>query len=111
VADRDASGVPRPLHELIGLLAELAEPPPPCAGSDWDRYRELESRRGSMLRVIIGSLNSTLTVHDRVLAEHPGLGEKALGKDCARWIAKARERLAEPLGYEPQQGKEGTDGS
>jgi hypothetical protein len=99
---RDASGVPTELRELLGLLAELAEMPPTPAGSNWDRYREVEGKRQSMVRVLLGSLNSTLTVHARVLAEHPDIAEQELGKDCRRWVSLARERLAEPLGYEPK---------
>lgn len=107
---RDASGVPAPLRELLGVLGELAERPPLPADSNWRRMREVEDSRGSMLRVIIDSLNSTLTVHDRMLSSNRKLAEEELGKDCERRITMARERLAEPLGYEPQP-EHGEDGA
>jgi hypothetical protein len=99
---RDVSGVPAPLRELLGLLAELAERPPVPADSNWDRRRDAEDSRHSTLSVILNSLNDSLRVHDEVLAAHRRIAEESLARDCQHWISMARQRLAEPLGYEPQ---------
>jgi len=107
VTARDASGVPAPLRELLGLLAELAELPPMPADSNWDRYHEVQGKRESMVRVLLGSLSSTLTVHDQVLADYHKIAEEALASDCEHWIEMVRERLAEPLGYEPRAAEDG----
>ena len=95
---RDASGVPAELRELLEVLADLTEPLPRAADGNWNRRREAEGRRESMLRVTIGSLVSTLRIHD----QFPGVAGKLLAQDCKRWTEVARERLAEPLGYEPE---------
>jgi hypothetical protein len=98
VSARDASGVPGPLRELLGLLAELAEPLPSAADGNWGRRREVQDRRDSKLRVTVGVLSTTLAALDK----YPAVAEEALARDCRRWIGQIRERLAEPLGYEPE---------
>ena len=95
---RDASGVPAELRELLGLLAELAEPLPSAADGNWGRRREVQDRRDSKLRVTLGFLSTTLAALDK----YPTVAEAALARDCCRWSEQVRERLAEPLGYEPQ---------
>jgi hypothetical protein len=98
VSARDASGVPNDLRELLGLLAELAEPLPGAADGNWESRRKAQDRRDSKLSVTLGFLSTTLAALDK----YPAVAEEELARDCRRWIGQVRERLAEPLGYEPE---------
>lgn len=106
--DRDASGVPTGLRELIEVLAQLAEVPYPADSSDperLNRYREVKGSRQILLSVQLSALADVLRVGD----QYPSIAAAQLARDCERRIAKCREVLAEPLGYETETGEETPD--
>ena len=99
---RDASGVPAPLRELLGLLSKLTEVPLPASDDDWNQYQLITGKRRAALEVRLNSLADTLEVNDG----YPEIAADALEQHCERAIEKCRERLAEPLGYEPQAAED-----
>jgi hypothetical protein len=103
---RDASGVPLPLREMLGLLAELAESLPIPAGGNWDAWRNAQNRRQSLVSSRLILLTGALKIHDKYPGS-PEINEKMLADFCERSIAAARQMLAEPLGYEPRPAEDG----
>jgi hypothetical protein len=101
---RDASGVPLPLRELIDALAELAETPYPADGN-YKRHREVRDRRRVLLETRLTSLADQLRVGDK----YPSVAAESLARFCELRIPKIRERLAEPLGYEPERDQGGDE--
>jgi len=102
---RDASGVPLPLRELIDLLAELAETPYP-ADRNHKRHREVRDRRRIVLEVQLAALADQLRIGDK----YPSAAAGGLARHCELRIPAIRERLAEPLGYEPEGGQDDAKG-
>jgi len=103
---RDASGVPLPLRELLGVLAELGEHLPMPADDNWERYRVVRETRLWALTGLLSGLCRDLEVGDR----HPAAAETDLVTVCRLWTETARAQLAEPLGYEPERGQDDTKG-
>jgi hypothetical protein len=93
--------VPPKLRELLGLMAELGKFLPAPAGGDWNRRREVEGQRRSLL---ISRLD-LLSIHTRDLMDKPSkfpeIDAQSLDAFCDRSIETIRAKLAEPLGYEP----------
>ena len=101
---RDASGVPTELRELLGLLAELAHTPRPADWRDgYDRFREVQMHRRALLEVRLITLADELEINDK----YPSVAAERLASHCERAVQTCRERLAEPLGYEPEPGQDG----
>ena len=89
--------VPPELRELLGLLAQLAETPGPAQSTaeNWEARRRAEGRRQAILASRLELLLDVLDVGEA------GGGADYLTRFCERSIKACRERLAEPLGYEP----------
>jgi len=88
--------VPPGLRTLLGLLAELAEFLPLPADGNWDRRRDVERSRASLLTSRLRMLDDQLAVCEL----YPDVGEQELAAYCQRSAQVIRAELAEPLGYQ-----------
>ena len=103
--------VPAELRELLTLMRDIAEPLPlPALGPDglsaagaWDRRRELEISRDSLVRSRLGSLVSQLAIDD----DYPSVAAECLASYCQHSSEAIRQQIAEPLGYDPRLEPDG----
>jgi hypothetical protein len=97
-AEAAATLVPPEVVELLGVLQELSGCLPFPADHNWERRNDVQANRDSTLRVLVDALAITV----RVVNDAPDIGRKMLADHCQQWIKQGRDRLAEPLGYEPK---------
>jgi hypothetical protein len=90
--------VPPELRELLGLLAALSEMLPHPADHNWDRRREVENERHSLLASRLSMLDDQLAT----CALYPNVAGDLLSGFCQRSIKVIRAKLVEPLGYQVQ---------
>jgi hypothetical protein len=92
--------VPPELVELLMLLSELNDFLPVPAAMDnagWKRRNELQDMRENTVLMITHHLAITLNSWN----DNPHYKDM-FAERCQEWAGRARERLAEPLGYEPK---------